>query len=303
MAGGLLAALATWAAPAVESATTPAQGIAAAIEGARSALQRGDARALAAFYTQDADLMGMVSLRGRDAVEQHMAEIIAQGIHDARFEEQEIFPGAAYTVETGRASFYDRQGTRIAVTRYMTLWKQEGGGWKVHRDVSFPVAFDPAAVAKLSASAVAKLAANGGFAVKQAPPVHAIVLPVTGSYSKHGEAIGRLAVWLKAANVAPSGPAFGRYLNSPEQVPEESLQWEVGFPVPAGTEAQPPFESKDIEDGTVVTATVGGPHDTTPRPWAELVDWAQRHGYQVGGPAMEIWQPGPKTEMRLAVRK
>jgi uncharacterized protein (TIGR02246 family) len=283
------------AAPSVKGASKPDHGIAAAIEGARAALQRGDAKAVASIYTQDADLMGMVPVRGRGAIERHMARIIQQGIHDVRLEEQEAFPGAEFTVETGRSSFYDRQGARVAVTRYMTLWKREDGGWRIHRDVSFPVAVDPAIVAKMAASV--------GFEVRQAPAVHALVLPMTGSYTKHGEAIGRIAAWLSAANVKPSGPPFGRYLNSPAEVAEESLVWEVGFPVPAGIEAPAPFETKDIEDGTVVTATIGGAHDATPRPWAELTAWAQQHGYEISGPAMETWQPGPQTEMRIAVRK
>lgn len=294
VAGCVLAAVVAAAAHGVQGANGPERGIGAAIEGAVAALRRGDAKGVASFYTQDAYLIGMVSLRGRDAIEQHMARIISQGVHDIRFEEQETFPGGEYTVQTGRSSFYDRQGARLGVLRYMTLWKKEDGGWKMHRDVSFPVAVDAAA---------AKLAAGGGFAVTQAPRIHAVVLPMTGPYRRHGEAIGRLAAWLAAANVAPSGPAFGRYLNSPGEVPEEALLWEVGFPVPAGTEAPAPFETRDIDDATVVTATVGGSHETTPRPWAELVDWAQKNGYEIAGPAMEIWQPGPRTEMRVAVRK
>jgi AraC family transcriptional regulator len=101
---------------------------------------------------------------------------------------------------------------------------------------------------------------------------------------------------------AADGP-FGRYHNSPAEVPPEGLSWEVGFPVPAGTEAPAPFEVRTIDDGTVATALVGGPHDAAERPWAQLVEWAEKDGYQVAGPAMELWLDGPKTEMRVAVRR
>ena len=68
----------------------------------RAALQRGDAKALASFYTADADLVGPVSRPGRAAIERHMADIVARGIRDVKLEDQEVFPGTDYTVETGR---------------------------------------------------------------------------------------------------------------------------------------------------------------------------------------------------------
>ncbi len=283
-------------APNVGAAIGPQRAVAAAVEGMRDALRRGDAKALASFYTDDADLVGSVPLRGRAAIERHMAEIIAQGIHDVKLEGQEVFPGSDYAAETGRALYYDRAGTRIAVLSYMTLWKRDGNAWRIHRDVSFPVAFDAAAIARM-------VSADSGFSVKETEPFHAVVLRMTGSYKQHGEAIGKLAVWLSSAGVKPLGAPFGRYLNSTDEVPEASLEWEVGFPVPAGTEAQAPFEVRGIADSDVATVVIGGPHDTTQRPWAQLVEWAGKRGYDIVGPAMEIWQEGPKTEMRIAVRK
>ncbi len=162
--------------------------------------------------------------------------------------------------------------------------------------MSFPVAVDVAAVARMAVR-------DTGFAVKESEPFHAVVLRMTGSYKQHGEAIGKLAAWLGAAGVRPLGAPFGRYLNSPDEIPEASLEWEVGFPVPAGTQAEAPFEVREIADGDVATVVIGGPHDTTTRPWAELVAWAEKRGYDVVGPAMEIWQDGPKIEMRIVVRK
>jgi len=297
-AGAIASALIMGAlvAPSARATARPESGIAVAVEGMRKALQRGDAKTLASFYTEDADLVGSVPLRGRTAIAQHMKEIIGQGIHDVKLEGQELFLGADFAAETGRSSFFDRAGTRVAVLSYMTLWKRDGDAWRIHRDVSFPVAVDAAAIARM-------VSPSSGFSVKDAAPFHAVVLKVSGPYKQHGEAIAKLGMWLSAAGVRPLGPPFGRYLNSPETVPEASLEWEVGFPVPAGTAAEAPFEVREIADGTVATAAIGGPHETTRRPWAELVDWSEKQGYQITGPAMEIWQEGPKIEMRIAVRK
>lgn len=284
-------------APNVKGAARPDSGIAAAIEGARAALQRGDARALASYYTPDAELEGSIgSLHGREAIERHMAEIIGQGIHDVKFEEQEVFPGADFTVETGRSLVFDRAGTRVAVLRYMTLWKKESDGFRVHRDVSFPVAIDADAVARMAAG-------NAGFSIKEVPAFQAVVLPMRGSYKQHGEAIGRLGLWLGSAKVQPIGSPFGRYHNSPDRVRESDLAWEVGFPVPDGTTAEAPFEIRTIDDQMVLSAVIGGPTDTTPRPWPQVAGWAERNGYTITGEPMEIWTNGTQTEMRIAVRK
>ena len=73
--------------------------------------------------------------------------------------------------------------------------------------------------------------------------------------------------------------------------------------MPAGTDAPAPFEVRTIADGMVAYAVIGGPRDATERPWPQLIEWVEQKGYQVAGPAMEIWPDGPKTEMRIAVRK
>lgn len=289
MAAGLVS-------PVVRAVVRPERGIAEAVEGMRAALQRADAKALAAFYTEDAELVGPVSLRGRAEIERHMTRTVALGITDVKLEQQEVFAGAEYTAQTGRASFYDAAGTRVTVLSYMTLWKKDGDGWRIHRDVSMPVAVDAVAVARLVAD-------GGGFRVEDTEPFHALVLPMTGSYARHGEAIGRLAVWLDSAKVKPLGPPFGRYLNSADEVPEAELRWEVGFPVPAGTQASAPFEVRAIADGSVAGATIGGPRDANQRPWKQIVAWAEKQGYQVVGPAMETWPGETTTEMRIAVRK
>lgn len=290
------ALLAATMAPGYQGTVSSAHaGVNVAVKGMRAALQRGDSRALAAHYTEDAELVGPVSVKGRPGIERHMADMIALGVHDVTLEQQEVFPGTDYVAETGRAAFFDRAGTRLTVLSYLTLWKREGAAWRIHRDVSVPVAVDSAAVARL--------AAGGAFSVKEAEAFHAVVLPMTGSFRQHGDAIGRLAVWLGQAGVKPLGAPFGRYLNSPEQVPEAALAWEVGFPVPAGTTAPAPFEVREIDDGLVAYAVIGGPRDGQDRPWPQLVGWAEKRNYRITGPAMEIWSGEATTEMRIAVQQ
>jgi CubicO group peptidase (beta-lactamase class C family) len=137
--------------------------------------------------------------------------------------------------------------------------------------------------------------------VRQAAPIYAIVIPMTGSYALHGEAIDLITAYLTSMRVKPMGPLFGRYLNSPAAVPENELRWEVGYPVPEGTTAAAPFEVRKIDEQLVVSAIVKGPHQQ-PKPWPDLFQWISKNGYVPAGPTMTNWLEGPATEMRVAVK-
>jgi CubicO group peptidase (beta-lactamase class C family) len=137
--------------------------------------------------------------------------------------------------------------------------------------------------------------------VRPAAPIYAIVIPMTGSYAMHGEAIDLITAYLTSMRVKPTGPIFGRYLDSPAVVPENELRWEVGFPVPEGTTAAAPFEVRKIDEPLVVFAIVAGPQ-SQPKPWPELFQWIAKNGYVPIGPTMTNWLEGPATEMRVAVK-
>jgi AraC family transcriptional regulator len=267
-----------------------AAAIRAASAELRGALQRGDIERLVDAYTDDAQLiMAGKTVVGREGVRSHVAMALAAGLRDVSLDEQEIFPGNDIAVETGRATFRSSTGVELGTSRYMTLWKKIGGRWRICRDFSVP-----APVAKTPAQPT-----TAAFAVKQVEAHTVVVLPMTGAFSQHGDAIGRLAATLGSSII---GPPFGRYFNSPENVPESELRWEVGFPVKPDTTVTAPFERRDVPAETVAYAIVAGPHEGS-RPWQQLVEWVVAEGYEVTGPAVEIWLDGPKTEMQISVRK
>lgn len=294
----ILALLGLAAVPADPDATSDLRSaIDAGEESMHAALQRGDAIALADFYSDDAEMIGTAGqiITGRAAIVRHMREILSLGIRDLSLEDQEVFEGDNYGVETGRATFTNDAGARVAVVRYMTLWKKTGRGWRIHRDLAAPVA--------AGAGLVSQETGPVSFRVGESQPFHAVVLPMTGPYSRSAEGLVRLVVELATQQIEPRGPAFGRYYDDEDEVPPTELRFEVGFSVAEGTQAAPPLEVREIDDGTIVWAVVGGPHEAADRPWAELEEWARGHGYSDEGPAMETWLDGPKTEMRLAVRR
>ncbi|MGD0787320.1 MAG: serine hydrolase [Terracidiphilus sp.] len=137
---------------------------------------------------------------------------------------------------------------------------------------------------------------------RQAAPILAIVIPMTGSYALHGEAMDMITAYMTSKRIQPMGPLFGRYLNSPAAVPESELRWEVGCPVPEGTTATAPFEVRKIDEPLVVSAVVEGALQQ-PKPWPELFQWIGKNGYVPVGPTMTNWLEGPATEMRIAVAR
>jgi uncharacterized protein (TIGR02246 family) len=280
----------------LNAAQTSAQGAEyrAATEQLREVLRRGDVERLTEMYTPDAQLiLPGKTVVGRDAIRTHAAVAVAAGVRDFRLEEQEFFPGDGTAVETGRAMFYDATGKLLGTSRYMTLWKKTEDGWRIHRDIGVPVPAAAGAPEQVSGHAARP------FGVKGIEPYSAIVLPMSGSFSQTSDALGRVAASL---GVSPAGPAFGRYFNSPDSVSEAELKWEVGLPVPKGTTAAAPFQVREFPAETVAFVVVGGPYEAS-RPWPQFVQWVTDHGYQITGPAMEIWMEGPKTEMRIPVSK
>jgi effector-binding domain-containing protein len=136
-------------------------------------------------------------------------------------------------------------------------------------------------------------------------PIHALVLPMKGSYMQHPAAFERLGAALASRGVAPLGAAFGRYFSDPS-VGEENLVWEVGLPIPAGVTAEAPFEIKDIPGSLAAVHVHRGPMGELGTAWTELVQWTISNGYQPQVPAVQIFLGDPsalQVEMRLPVHK
>jgi effector-binding domain-containing protein len=136
--------------------------------------------------------------------------------------------------------------------------------------------------------------------------VHAVVLPMKGSYLQHPDALSRLGGYLSGRGVTPSGPPFGRYFSDPS-VGEENLVWEVGFPVPPGATAETPFEIRDLPAASYAVHVHRGPMEELGAAWGSLVEWVMSNGYQPVLPAMQVFKgdlaTATEVEMRIAVQK
>ncbi len=151
----------------------------------------------------------------------------------------------------------------------------------------------------------AQAAAPSDFQVLKLPAVHAVVLPMKGSYTQHQEAFLKVDAFLSSHNFSRALPLFARYHNDPSTVAQADLVWEVGSPVPAGATAEPPFVIKDIPAGLAVVHVHRGSYEGLGEAWSALTKWAVAHHHQPSGPTVQVFNSlmPPEIELRLPERK
>lgn len=163
------------------------------------------------------------------------------------------------------------------------------------------------ALAQAPASPAAQPPAKPAFETQviTLEPVHAIVLPMKGSYDQHPEAFGKLGAFLGGHGLAPSGPPFARYFSDPS-VGEANLVWEVGFPVAAGVVAEPPFEIRDFPRTLSAVHVHRGALEDLATAWPQMIEWLLSKGYAPVGPATQVFKgdlaAAPEVEMQMAVK-
>lgn len=95
-----------------------------------------DSVALADYYTSD----GMLgSVTGKDNLVSTWSKMIKSaaenGTPDLTFTISSFASDDEYVVELGSYQFVDKDGTVKSQGKYLVAWKQEGGQWKIYRDV------------------------------------------------------------------------------------------------------------------------------------------------------------------------
>lgn len=114
--------------------------IAAANAAFSAAFARGDAAAIAACYTPDAQLLPAQSnvIGGRPAIEEFWRGALGMGLNGATLETVEVFhsSGAPTATEVGRYTLTTGDGQVADRGKYIVVWQQDGAGqWHLHRDI------------------------------------------------------------------------------------------------------------------------------------------------------------------------
>jgi uncharacterized protein (TIGR02246 family) len=139
----LLVSLTCGAGP-VWAGDTATSAVRAAIEqaGVRFAevYASGDAKAVAAFYTEDAIAFppGGEMVKGRQAIQQMWQETMDSGVKSLAFTVVDVGSSGDLVHETGTARMNIHPAGKDPTTasiKYVVVWKRQGDDWKLHRDI------------------------------------------------------------------------------------------------------------------------------------------------------------------------
>ena len=102
-----------------------------------AAIAAGDSAAVASFYTSDGKIMAsnMPASVGTAAITHFASETIKMGIKNIKFQTADVWGTKDLLSEEGTFTITDDKGAAIDKGKYIVLWKQEGGSWKLFRDI------------------------------------------------------------------------------------------------------------------------------------------------------------------------
>ncbi|MCE5215161.1 MAG: GyrI-like domain-containing protein [Methanobacterium sp.] len=129
--------------------------------------------------------------------------------------------------------------------------------------------------------------------IKTIPSYLAAFINQKGSYEKIPETLGKLVGWLMSKNVQIQMPIYGIYYNSPLEVPEEELEWEVGASFMGELEAEGEIQIKTVTEHQVVSTIFKGPYGDAASAYMDLIEYAIKEGYQIAGTVMESYLNSP----------
>lgn len=102
-----------------------------------NALSQGDAATVSQCYTSDGQILPPQSgvVEGHPAIEAFWQAAIGMGITALTLETLEVFDHGDSAYEVGRYSLSAAGGPPVDHGKYVVIWRQEGGEWKLHRDI------------------------------------------------------------------------------------------------------------------------------------------------------------------------
>lgn len=101
------------------------------------AFEKGDAQAIADFYSSNAMVLPSNSdvVKGKDAIKALFQAFIDSGVKGGSLTTVEVERFGDTANEVGVYTLKDASGKEIDKGKYIVIWKRENGQWRFHRDI------------------------------------------------------------------------------------------------------------------------------------------------------------------------
>ena len=99
--------------------------------------EAGDSAEVADCYTTDAGLMAPhhPTIKGRKNIINYFSETMRKGVSDFDLKTVKVCGDSSILVEEGTYQISDKKKNQLDKGKYIVLWKQEAGNWKMYRDI------------------------------------------------------------------------------------------------------------------------------------------------------------------------
>ncbi len=135
---------------------------------------------------------------------------------------------------------------------------------------------------------------NMEIEIKTIPQHQVAFIHQKGSYTKIPEVLGNVVGWLMSQNVEIQMPIYGSYYNSPLEVTEEELDWEVGAAFVGELEGTDEIQIKTVPEHEAVSAIFKGPYGEAASVYMGLIEHAANEGYHIAGAVLESYLNSPE---------
>ncbi len=99
--------------------------------------RRGDARAIGNLYTNEAQLLptGSEPIKGPGAIGDFWETVLQMGVKDVKLQTLDVDAQGNTAIELGEYTLFAGSGQVADRGKYVVVWKEVGGEWKLHWDI------------------------------------------------------------------------------------------------------------------------------------------------------------------------
>jgi AraC family transcriptional regulator len=136
------------------------------------------------------------------------------------------------------------------------------------------------------------------IALKTTDPATVAYVSMRGPYTQIPEAMGRLYGWVAQHGLQPVGMPTGVYIDDPQAVDVDTARWEVQTAIagdPPAVDEPGEVGIKRVEPHLVASVMHRGDYDHIAPTYNQLGEWVAGHGYEIVGPAEELYYSDPAT--------